>query len=78
MRKLLVALLGCAILAAAERVPAEQPRQSKEAPVCCVVMRRAEGTVCYRLFPPCKNSGWPVALRKIPNRIVERSYNYLL
>lgn len=49
MRKLLVALLGCAILAAAERVPAEQPRQSKEAPVCCVVIRRAEGTVYSRL-----------------------------
>ena len=43
MRKLLVALLGCAILAAAERVPAEQPRQSKESHVLCVVFIRADG-----------------------------------
>ena len=49
MRKLLAVLLGCAMLAAAERVPAEQPRQVKEVPVCCVVIRRAEGTVCSRL-----------------------------
>lgn len=50
MRKWLIALLGCAMLAAAEQWPEQPPCQTKTVTVCCTAMRGAEGTVCSRLM----------------------------
>ncbi len=50
MRKLLAALLGCAMLVAAEKQPAVRPYQATDMVVCSAAAQGQEGAFCSRLM----------------------------